>query len=252
MSTNTPRNWQTATLIKSRFAASNVKTLVFSVDTLTPHEPGQHYDIRLTALNGYQAERSYSIASPSDSPSGEKGVLEFGVELLKNGEVSPYLWELKPGEKVEVRGPIGGHFIWNTNMPGPLGLIAGGSGMVPLMSMLRHYSAHAAIDPYREIVFLISARSLDRVLYREELDVFTKRHLNLRLILTLTDTPPPGWSGYARRIDAEMMRAVFGPLLGKMPMLYCCGPTLFVEVAANLLVDMGFNSHEIRTERFGG
>src|SRR5258708_3168550 len=175
------RLWQKATLLEAHPLASNVRGLTFSVPEWIRHEPGQHYDIRLTAPSGYQAERSYSVGSPPE----EEGTVEFGIELLENGEVSPYLWKLAPGGAVEIRGPIGGHFVWTEQMPGPLVLVRGGSGMVPLMSMLRHYDRVEKSS--RPIVFLISARTLDRVLYTEELELLKPKHSNLSVVITLTD-----------------------------------------------------------------
>lgn len=250
MINNAPKNrdWQTVTLIDTKPIAKNVASLRFSVSPWTVPVAGQHYDIRLTAQSGYQAERSYSLANPPE----EEGVLEFGVQLLEDGEVSPYLLGLKPGDKVEVRGPIGGHFIWNYTMPGPLVLIGGGSGMVPLMAMLRHWVNHAKEDSQRTIIFLISARALEYVLYKDELDAISRDHTNVKIVLTITDTIPPNWTGYKRRIDEEMIKEVLGDLVIKMPMMYVCGPTPFVEAVAKNLLVVGFNSHEVRTERFGG
>jgi ferredoxin-NADP reductase len=242
------KNWQVATLYEARLDAKNVKTLRFTVDSWVEPKAGQHYDIRLTAPNGYQAERSYSLANPPE----EKGILEFGIQLLSDGEVSPYLWQLQKGEQVEVRGPIGGHFIWHHQMPGPLVLIGGGSGMVPLMSMLRHWVLHQKEDSEREIVFLISARDLEYVLYRDELTKIQKIYKNVRLVITITDTPQANWHGYTRRIDRAMITETLSFLKDRMPMVYVCGPTPFVEAVSKELLSVGFGSHEIRTERFGG
>ncbi len=238
-------NWKTATLIDSKMVAVNVKSLTFEAPDISTHQAGQHYDIRLTSEDGYQAERSYSVASPPEQKN-----LEFGIELLENGEVSPFLYQLKNDDQIEMRGPIGGHFVWNTSMPGPLVLIGGGSGMVPLMCMLRHHLNQN--DLQREVIFLVSARTLERVLYKEELQACQKKDPNLKLIYTLTSSTPPNWTGYKRRVDQEMLQETIGHLKGKMPMIYVCGPTPFVEAVANNLVTIGFNPHEIRTERFGG
>ncbi|MCE9643755.1 oxidoreductase [Candidatus Parcubacteria bacterium] len=244
-STDLRRLWQAATLVRFGFAAGNVKSLVFKVPEWVKHLPGQHYDIRLTSATGYQAERSYSAASAPES----EGVIELGVEFLEKGEVSPYLWNLKEGGKIEIRGPIGGHFIWTSEMPGPLVLIGGGSGMVPLMSMLRHY--HLTDTSRRPIVFLISARSLDRVLYKEELEELMGKHPNLSVVITLTDEAPSDWVGYKRRVDSEMLQEVLAKVSGGMPMTYICGPTGFVEAVSRNLVAEGAAPHLIRTERFG-
>lgn len=241
------RSWQVAILKEANQVATNVKKLVFTVDKWVSPQAGQHYDLRLTAPNGYQAERSYSLAN-----AGEEGVLEFGVELLSNGEVSPYLWSLPIGGQIEVRGPIGGHFVFNTNMPGPLVLIAGGSGMVPLMSMLRHHAVNFNSDKNRDIVFIISARTLPHVLYKEELKSLSQKDPKLKVIIALTDVAPPNWPGYKKRIDQEMFEKELGFLKETMPLIYVCGPTGFVEVATRLLLSIGFNPHAIKTERFGG
>jgi ferredoxin-NADP reductase len=242
------RNWQIATLERAEQAAANVKTLVFRVPVWVPHQAGQHYDIRLTAPNGYQAERSYSLANPPE----EEGVLSFGVELLENGEVSPYLWNLPLGGQVEVRGPIGGHFIWNVGMPGPLVLIAGGSGMVPLVAMLRHHEKHISDDAGRDIVFIISVRKVEYLLYKEELEKLSQRDPHLRVVVTVTDGAPDDWLGYRGRISEEMFTKELNFVKDQMPLTYVCGPTGFVEAATKLLIGIGYNPHQIKTERFGG
>lgn len=234
-----------ATLMASHMIAEDVKSLTFRLASWQAHKSGQHYDIRLTAANGYQAERKYSVASAPE----KLGEIEFGIQLLKNGEVSPYLFELPLGSQVEVRGPLGGHFIWETTMPGPLILIGGGSGMVPLVSMLRH----AAIQrDTRPIIFLISARSQERILYQQELQELKQQLPNLQVVTTLTESHPNDWKGYTRRIDKAMLEETVKDFRDAMPMIYICGPTPFVETAATLLVELGFHSHQIRTERFGG
>lgn len=238
------RLWQKASLVAAHLAAVNVKALIFKTPKFIPHLPGQHYDIKLTAKDGYYAERSYSAASAP-----EEGTLELGVELLQDGEVSPYLWRLTLGGEIEVRGPIGGHFIWNKEMLGPLVLIGGGSGMVPLMSMLRHYDR--ADGSKRPIIFLISARNMERILYKEELKALTAKYPNLSVVITLTDEAPVDWHGYRRRVDKKMFQEVVGKVRAEMPRTYVCGPTGFVEAAAKLLVALGLPTHTIKTERFG-
>lgn len=242
------REWQVATLKEREKVAENVKRLVFTVEKWIRPQAGQHYDIRLTAPNGQQAERSYSLANAPKS----EGILEFGIELLPNGEVSSYLWALPIGGQVEVRGPIGGHFVFNTNMPGPLVLIAGGSGMVPLMSMLRHHAVNFNSDKNRGIVFIISARTLPHVLYQEELLSLSQEDPKLKVIITLTDVAPSDWLGYKKRIDQEIFEKELSFLKETMPLIYVCGPTGFVEAATRLLLSTGFNPHAIKTERFGG
>jgi len=206
------------------------------------HRAGQHVDVRLTAPDGYQAQRSYSIASaPEDRD------LVLTVERLDDGEVSPYLAdELRPDDELELRGPIGGYFVWEESLGGPLLLVAGGSGIAPLRAMLRHHVARRSTVPLR---LLYSARSLDAVIYREELmraaapDIVDVR-------FTLTRERPAGWDGYARRIDRELIADVAWPADDR-PLVYVCGPTPFVETAATELVGLGHDPLRIRTERFG-
>jgi ferredoxin-NADP reductase len=239
--------WNPVTLLESKMVADGVMSLVFDAPWWPGHRAGQHVDVRLTAPNGYQAQRSYSIANAPE----DVGKVELGVQLLDTGEVSPFLFDLKPGDQIEMRGPLGGHFIWNTSMSGPLVLIGGGSGCVPMMSMLRHHERHILGDKDREVYFLISSKTIGRVLYKDELESFSKEDSNFHLTLTLTEKPPLGWVGYTKRVDREMIFELFGGLLSSMPMFYICGPTLFVEAVAGALVAAGFNPHLIKTERFG-
>jgi ferredoxin-NADP reductase len=206
------------------------------------HRAGQHVDIRLTADDGYQAQRSYSIASAP-----EDGLLALTVERLDDGEVSPYLTDvLEPGDELELRGPIGGYFVWETSLPGPLQLIAGGSGIVPLRAILRHWSA---ADRPVEARLLYSVRSLDDAIYREELLELAGRD-GVDLSLALTRAWPSGWPGHRGRIDRAYLDAVTWPPQER-PRIYVCGPTTFVEVVAELLVEGGHPPDSIRTERFG-
>jgi ferredoxin-NADP reductase len=237
--------WYTATLVSSELASSNVKKLVFSVPEWPGHKAGQHVDIRLTSEGGYVAERSYSIAN---APGGT--LVELGVELLENGEVSPYLWHIEPGAQIELRGPIGGHFIWDTDTSGPLVLVAGGAGLVPLMSMLRLHAREE--KPGREIVLIISMRSIDKLLYAKEIESIAANDTHVRVVVTLTETVPEGWNGYSRRIDPAMFETELSSVQGKSPDIYVCGPTKFVEAAASILIKLGYESGSIRTERFGG
>jgi ferredoxin-NADP reductase len=220
-----------------------VVSLVLDVPGWSGHRPGQHADVRLTAEDGYQAQRSYSLAAPAD---GERVVLT--VERLEDGEVSPFLAdELRPGDTFELRGPIGGYFVWDGSTPGPLHLVGGGSGVVPLMAMLRHRAAARVAAP---ATLLSSARTLADVLYREELDQLAEADPALEVAQTLTREAPAGWQGYTRRIDAEMLGEVFGaPAAGATA--FVCGPTRFVEVAADCLVALGYDPSQVRTERFG-
>jgi ferredoxin-NADP reductase len=216
------------------------RTIVLDVDGWTGHRAGQHVDLRLTAEDGYQAQRSYSIASAP-----EAGALELTVERIDDGEVSPYLVdELRAGDLFEVRGPIGGHFTWSADEGGPLLLLAGGSGLVPLMSMLRHRTARAAAV---QVHVLVSARSAGDLLYADELAALEPRQ-GLRIAHTYTRQAPPGWTGWSSRIDAAMIADVT-PCTGARA--YFCGPTPFVERANDLLVATGHDPHQIRAERFG-
>jgi len=200
-------------------------------------------DVRLTAEDGYQAQRSYSLAAPAN---GERVVLT--VEELEDGEVSPFLTEeLRPGDRFELRGPIGGYFVWDGSIGGRLSLVAGGSGVVPLMAMLRHRGAAGVETP---ATLLYSSRTLDDVIYREELDRLAGADPALTVAHTLTRQHPDGWQGYARRIDAEMLAEVIGSPDGGAT-AFVCGPTRFVEVAANGLVGLGYDPSRVRTERFG-
>ena len=206
------------------------------------HRAGQHVDVRLTAEDGYQAQRSYSIAS---SPEDHNLVLT--VERLDDGEVSPYLVdELRVGNQLELRGPVGGYFVWEETFGGPLLLLGGGSGVVPLRSMLRHHRATESTVPAR---LLYSARSLPEVIYRAEL-IGMRGNGMVDIRFTLTREQPEGWDGYARRIDRDLLEEVAW-LPSERPLVYVCGPTAFVETAANTLVALGHEPSRIRTERFG-
>jgi ferredoxin-NADP reductase len=234
-------SWRVAEVVDVIAETPRVKTIVFDVPGWTRHRAGQHVDVRLTAEDGYQAQRSYSIASVSDGTR-----LELTVERLEDGEVSPYLTdELRSGDRIELRGPIGGYFVWEPSHGGPLLLVAGGSGVVPLMAMIRLRSA-AGSDADTRLLF--SSRGWDDVIYREELERLTGD--GLRVVHTLTRSQPPGWTGYTRRIDAEMLADV-GPGPAEQPRVYVCGPTPFVEAVAEALVQLGHDPHAIKTERFG-
>jgi len=233
--------WQLAELVEVVAETLRVKTIVFDVPSWPGHRAGQHVDVRLTAEDGYQAERSYSIAS---APDGTRVALT--VQRLEDGEVSPYLTdELRPGEKIELRGPIGGYFVWEPSDGGPLMLVAGGSGVVPLMAMIR---TRAAARDDTETRLLYSSRSEDDVIYRDELERLSGNGLGV--VHTLTDSQPPGWTGYARRVDPEMLAEV-APRPAERPRFYACGPTPFVEAVAEALVRLGHDPLAIKTERFG-
>jgi len=216
---------------------------VLDVPDWPGHQPGQHVDVRLTADDGYQAERSYSIATPAD---GNR--VTITVERIGDGEVSPYLVdELHVGDKLELRGPIGGYFVWQPSDGGPLFLAAGGSGLVPLMAMVRARVGGGGDVPVR---LLVSSRSAPEVIYSGELDALAKGHDGIEVIQTLTRAQPPGWSGYRRRVDREMLADIAWPATD-VPRCYVCGPTGFVEAVATALVGLGHLPQNIRTERFG-
>ena len=235
--------WRLAELVAEKPETPHAKTLVFGVPGWPGHIPGQHIDIRLTAEDGYQTERSYSIAS---APDGD--LIEITVERLEDGEVSPYLDDvLRVGDKLELRGPIGGHFVWDVEDGGPLLLIAGGSGVAPLMAMIRRRAQLKSQIPTR---LLYSARGFDDVFYRDELARRSETEPNLDVILTLTRSQPAGWSGQARRIDRAMIAEIAWPLSDR-PLCYICGPTTLVEAAARFMVELGHDPARIKTERFG-
>src|SRR6478752_5572545 len=223
--------WQLAELVEVVAETPRVKTIVFDVPGWPGHRAGQHVDVRLTAEDGYQAERSYSIASASD---GTRVALT--VQRLEDGEVSPYLTgELRPGDKLELRGPIGGYFTWDASRGDPLFLVAGGSGVVPLMSMIRFRVAVGSTIPTR---LLYSSRSLDDINYREELDIHAANDRSLDIFHTLTRSQPEGWPGFNRRIDAAMLEQIaWKPK--DAPLIYVCGPTRLVESVATTLVELG-------------
>jgi ferredoxin-NADP reductase len=220
---------------------ARTRSIVLDLPDWPGHRAGQHVDVRLTADDGYQAQRSYSIGSaPEDDH------LLLTVERLEDGEVSSYLvGELRRGDELELRGPIGGYFVWEESFGGPLLLVAGGSGIVPLRAMLRHRSAAGSTVPVR---LLYSARTLDEIIYRDELMRAAADDVDVRL--TLTREQPEGWEGYRRRIDSELLAEVAWPP-AERPLVYVCGPTGFVETAATALVDLGHEPGRIKTERFG-
>jgi len=235
-------NWRLATVVELIGETDRTTSIVLTVPDWPGHRAGQHVDVRLTAEDGYQAQRSYSIASAP-----EDDVLVLTVERLDDGEVSSYLvGELRQGDELELRGPIGGYFVWEEALGGPLLLVGGGSGIVPLRAMIRHRLACGSAVPVR---LLYSARSLGEVIYREELLAADGRG-GVDVRFTLTREQPDGWNGYDRRIDGDLIAEVaWTP--AERPIAYVCGPTAFVEVAADALVSLGHQAGRIRTERFG-
>jgi ferredoxin-NADP reductase len=235
--------WQTAEIADIVVETARVKSLVLNLSAWPGHKAGQHVDVRLTAEDGYQAQRSYSVAS---APEASRVVLT--VERIEEGEVSPYLTQdAQVGDRFEIRGPIGGYFVWTVAMDGPLFLIAGGSGIVPLMAMLRHRAAAKGNAP---ATLLYSSRSPDDIIYRGELERLAAQDGNLKIVHTLTRKQPASWTGFSRRIDADMLAQTGCPPNAK-PRVFICGPTPFVETAARALVDLGHDRHLIKTERFG-
>lgn len=239
-----PIAWRIATVTAMRDETPTVRTFTLALPDWPGHRPGQHIDLRLTAEDGYSVERSYSVASEPE----RLGEVDITVERIEGGEVSPFMHDVVVvGDRLEVRGPIGGYFVWEVGLGGPLLLVAGGSGVVPLMAMVRHRHREDSDIPTR---LLFSSRHPDEIIYRDELDRLAASGNGFEVIHTLTRSTPPGWTGYARRIDVEMLAEVLEPL-GPHARVYICGPTALVEVAANALVRLGLPPDRVRTERFG-
>jgi ferredoxin-NADP reductase len=238
-----PLSWQLCEVTELVEETPTVKTIALQAPEWPGHLAGQHVDVRLTAEDGYQAERSYSIASAP-----EEGRLALTVERLDDGEVSPYLAEvLVVGDQLELRGPIGGYFVWETDEGGPVLLVGGGSGIVPLMAMARHRFAAGSDAPMR---LLYSAKREDDLIYRAELNELAARSDGFETYFTLTREQPAGWQGYGRRVDGEMLAEVgWDPEAD--PHAFVCGPTGFVEAVASALVESGHPPQRVKTERFG-
>ena len=235
--------WRVAEVVGARPETPRSKSISLRVPAWEAHKAGQHVDVRLTAEDGYQAQRSYSIASAP-----ENGRVELLVERLEDGEVSPYLTdELRIGDGLELRGPIGGWFSWDAREVGPLLLVAGGSGIAPLMAMIRHRKAAGSDVP---VSLLYSSRSHGEIIFRDELERLAQEDGALQVTHTLTRSRPSGWTGYDRRIDAGMLGDV-APTIDERPLAFVCGPTPLVETAATALVGLGHDPTRVKTERFG-
>jgi ferredoxin-NADP reductase len=232
--------WLVAEVVETAEETPRVRTIQLEVPGWLGHRAGQHVDVRLTAEDGYQAQRSYSIASAPE----DEG-LELTVELIEDGEVSPYLVEeLRPGDSFEVRGPIGGYFVWEADHGGPVLLVAGGSGVVPFRSMLRHRAAASSDAP---ATLLVSARTAEDLIYRSELEQIAADGDGVRLVRTLTRAAPEGWDGPTGRVSRELL----APLIEPDANAFVCGPTGFVETVADVLVELGLDPAQVKTERFG-
>ncbi len=232
-------SWQISTVVELVDETPRVRTIVLDVPDWAAQRAGQHLDVRLTAEDGYRAEREYSIASAPGEP------VAITVERLEDGEVSPYLTqELRASDALELRGPLGGYFVWDPEDGGPLLLVAGGSGIVPLRAMLRHRRRRGSDVPVR---LLYSSRSLEDVIYRAEIGGLGD---GVEIVHTLTRAQPPNWTGYSRRVDPEILAEVAWPAEDN-PLAFVCGPTSFVETVADGLVELGYRPTRVKTERFG-
>lgn len=236
-------SWLVGTVVETRDESATARSLILSVPDWPGHTAGQHVDVRLTAPDGYTAVRSYSIASaPGDAR------IELTVEQLPDGEVSPYLAHtLKSGDRLELRGPIGGWFVWTPAQTEPVQLVAGGSGLVPIMAMMRARAISGSTAPFR---LLYSVRQPDAVLYARDLARLSAGIDGVGVTYAYTRITPPGWAQPAQRVNAELIRAATFPA-DKHPTCYVCGPTAFVETAADLLTAAGHDAGRVKTERFG-
>jgi ferredoxin-NADP reductase len=238
------RDWQEATAVAFRKETAKVSSITFQVPGWSGHSAGQHVDVRLTAPDGYQAERSYSIASPA----GDSKQIELTVERIDSGEVSPFLTcTLAVGDSLELRGPLAEYFTWDPAGASPLMLIAGGSGVVPLMSMLR---TRYKVGSKTATTLLYSSRTASDIIYAQELERMVSNRNGFSLVHTLTRAAPAGWQGECRRVDKVMLLAHAFPA-AQVPQIFICGPTAFVEAVADQLVALGHAESAIKTERFG-
>jgi ferredoxin-NADP reductase len=235
--------WQIATVAAITDETPTVRSFTLRVPDWAGHRAGQHIDLRLTAEDGYSVQRSYSIASAAAA-----GTIDITVERIEDGEVSPFLHDVVVvGDRLELRGPIGGYFVWEPALDGPLFLVAGGSGVVPLMAMVRERD-RAQVETRTRLLF--SSRQYEEIIYREELDRLAASGRGFEVIHALTRSRPDGWMGYDRRIDDRIIGEVLEPL-GSRARVYICGPTALVETAANAMLRLGLPPDRVRTERFG-
>jgi ferredoxin-NADP reductase len=238
--------WQRATITQILARTPGIRSYLLSLPEPMSFRAGQHVDVRLTAPDGYQARRSYSIASAPET----SGAIELVVERLDGGEVSPFFHEVAAvGDVIEVRGPIGGHFIWSTPSGGPLILVGSGSGVVPLMCMIRHRAAQGSTVP---ALLLFSAKTWDDVIFRDELLALDAADNGFKLVLALTRDGIRRAGDYSRRVDAAMMRDVLARAASQPRYVFVCGSNPFVESASQGLIDAGIAAALIRTERYGG
>jgi len=236
--------WHVCTVVGLRDETATARTIALQVPDWPGHVAGQRVDLRVTAADGYSAVREYSIASAS-RPDGR---IELSVERLPDGEVSPYLTQgLVVGDHVELRGPIGGWFVWRDDQTEPIQLVAGGSGVVPLMAMIRSREAAGSSAPFR---LLYSVRQPAAVWYRDELQKLTTKNHGVDITYVYTRSAPPNWPRPPARIDATLLAAASWPA-ALTPTCYICGPTSFAEHIAGLLTSSGHSAEQIRTERFG-
>ena len=237
--------WQTARIIRIEKRTPRVTSFFFRLSRPFTHRAGQHVDVRLTAPDGYQARRSYSIASAPEAG----GTIELAIEKLDDGEVSPFFHEIaEVDDEVELRGPLGGHFVWSDSEGGPLLLVGGGSGVVPLMAMVRHRAARKSVVP---VALVFSARVWDEVIFRDELIGLDDRRDGFDLVLTLTREPARRPTDYSRRVDAAMMVQSMARLPEPPALVFVCGSNAFVSAAAQALIDADVPADVIRTERYG-
>jgi ferredoxin-NADP reductase len=241
-------SWLVATVKETKDETATARTLILDVPGWPGHVAGQHVTVKLTAEDGYSTQRDYSIANAATAGAEDASRVEITVQRLEDGEVSPYLTDvLRPGDPLELRGPIGGWFVWRPEEPAPTLLTGGGSGVVPLMAMIRTRIARGSGTPMR---LIYSTRGPDTLLYHEELQRLSDQDPALRVDLVYTRRAPAGWEGKVGRLGAAQLAALAWPPADQ-PASFVCGPTSFVEAVANLLIDQGHDPQRIKTERFG-